>query len=258
MRNLIKPFSYNYTGDYMKKFRFVLLVLLLVLIIIVLIIAGCGLFVHNEKVSSASLTKDFVVVLDCGHGGADGGAVGADGTAEKNINLALGFKFREILEENGYPVVMTRDKDDFICDDHSASLREQNISDLHNRLKIAESYKNSVFISLHMNKYQEHQYWGSQVFYGPKNSESKLLAQCIRKSLINSVQKGNERQLKKMDSNVYIIYNATNPAILLECGFMSNPQELNRFKNEKYQSKFVYNLYLGLVDYLNTEKQKEV
>ena len=145
---------------------------------------------------------------------------------------------------------MTREKDEFICDDHTASLKEQNVSDLHNRLDIAESYDNSIFISIHMNKFSQPQYWGSQLFYSPNNANSKLLAESIRKRLISTVQKGNERMLKEMDSSVYIIYNATNPALLLECGFMSNKEELEKFKDFAYRSKFAFEVYLGINDYI--------
>lgn len=238
-------------GDYMKKARFISLVIFLLFIIAVLIITGVALiFSLPKKISSKSNNTDFTIVLDCGHGGPDGGAVGADGTAEKDINLALGLQLREILVSNGYKVVMTRQKDEFICDDHTASLREQNVSDLHNRLKIAENYSNSVFISLHMNNFSQPQYWGSQLFFSPNNPESKVLAESIQNRLISSVQQGNTRALKEMDSSVYIIYNATHPALLLECGFMSNVEELEKFKTKEYRSAFAFEIFLGIYDYL--------
>lgn len=235
----------------MKKMRTGFLIVYLLFVLISILLIGLFLiFTVSKNINSLKTNNDFTIVLDCGHGGPDGGAVAPDGTAEKDINLALGLSLRDILVQNGYKVVLTREKDEFICDDHSASLREQNISDLHNRLDIAESYKNSIFISLHMNKFSEEKYWGSQLFYSPNNDNSKDLAESIRKRLVATVQTGNERALKEMDSSVYIIFNATNPALLLECGFMSNKDELEKFKDFSYRSKFVFEVYLGINDYI--------
>lgn len=235
----------------MKKLRFIILCVCLILIIIVIVIFGIGLVFNNVKAAFNEAHKnDFTIVLDCGHGGPDGGAVGADGTAEKDINLSLGIKLREILSVNGYNVVMTRNDDNFICDDHNASLREQNVSDLHNRLKIAEKYPNSIFLSLHMNKFSDAKYRGSQAFYGPKNAGSKGFAESLSDAVKMYIQPDNKRLCKEMDSSVYIIYNATHPAVLLECGFMSNEAELNNFKDKKYQSKYVYAVFCGIQNYL--------
>ena len=239
----------------MKKARYILLVIFLISVfLLITFLGGLLLLTLSKKADGTHIQRFQTIVLDCGHGGPDGGAVGADGTAEKDINLALGIQLKAILEQNGYRVIMTRKTDDFICDDHSASLREQNVSDLHNRLKIAQSYPNSIFISLHMNKFQEPKYWGSQLFYSPNHPHSKLLSECIRSRLIQTVQQGNDRALKEMDSSVYIIYHCTHPSLLLECGFMSNKEELDRFKTKEYRSRFAFEVFLGINDYfLNTK-----
>ena len=233
----------------MKKIWFISLVSFLIFLIVLLIVIGFSMIIKTHKANIQAKNDEFVVVIDCGHGGPDGGAVAADGTVEKNINLRLGFQLRELLTSYGYKVVMTRDKDEFICDDQNASLREQNISDLHNRLKIAESYSNSIFISLHMNKFSEVDSWGSQLFYSPNNKRSQPLAELIRNRLLSDTQKGNDRVLKEMDDSVYIIYNATHPALLLECGFLSNVKERENFKDNAYRSKFVYDIFCGINDF---------
>ena len=240
----------------MKKLRFVLLVFFLCFVLLSLLVYGVFLIVskHQNITTPSSRQENTTIVLDCGHGGPDGGAVGADGSLEKDINLALGKCLRELLLQNGYTVVMTRETDTFICDDHSASLREQNVSDLHNRLKIAESYPNSVFISLHMNNFSVPRYWGSQLFYSPNHPGSQPLAKSIFNRLTATVQKGNDRPLKEMDSSVYIIYHATHPALLLECGFMSNPEELQKFNSAEYRAKFAFETMLGIYDYLKEVK----
>lgn len=234
----------------MKKAVFIALVIFMILIIIILTATGLGIIIRTDTKNLKS--EELTIVVDCGHGGADGGAVGSDGTMEKDINFSLGLKLQELLKQNGYNVQMTRTEDNFICDDFSASLAEQNTSDLHNRLKIAESFKNAVFISIHMNKFSESKYWGTQVFYSPNNPESKILAEYIRSSVVSGIQKGNERANKEMDSSVYIIYNATMPAVLLECGFMSNAEELENFKDEKYQSEYISTVFNGLNKFIKS------
>lgn len=233
----------------MKKMWFISLVCFLSFLIVLLLSVGFSIILKTHKANVKAKNDEFVIVIDCGHGGPDGGAVAADGTVEKDINLKLGHQLRELLTSYGYKVVMTRYKDEFICDDHNASLREQNISDLHNRLDIAESYPNSIFISLHMNKFSEESSWGSQLFYSPNDKNSQILAEKIRNRLIANTQKGNERALKEMDDSVYIIYNATHPALLLECGFLSNIKERERFKDNAYRSKFVGDIFEGIIDY---------
>ena len=235
----------------MKKAGYLSLIFFLVFVLLLILVSGVYLFATiHHKTDSPAAKNSFTIVLDCGHGGPDGGAVAKDGTAEKDINLALGFALREILVQNGFRVVMTREGDYFICDDHTASLREQNVSDLHNRLKIAESYPNSIFISLHMNNFYDAKYFGSQLFYSPNHTNSKVLAESIRGRLIENVQQGNDRPLKVMDSSVYIIHKATMPALLLECGFMSNIPELEKFKTSDYRHKFAFDVFLGINDYL--------
>lgn len=243
----------------MKKSVFIALTSFLLFILFAVVVCGIFLLYTAHKKVGIQETKPHSknVVIDCGHGGPDGGAIGADGTCEKDINLALGFALREILVQNGYRVIMTRTTDDFICDDHTASLREQNVSDLHNRLKIAENVPDAIFISLHMNNFHDPQYSGSQLFYSPNHPQSKVLSESIRQRLVAGVQKGNQRALKEMDSSVYIIYNATMPALLLECGFMSNPEELNRFKDKEYRSTFAFSVFLGIQDYMTGEKNGE-
>ena len=233
----------------MKKMWFLSLIGFLIFLIVLLTFVGFSILVKTHKTNIQTKNDEFVVVVDCGHGGPDGGAVAADGTVEKDINLRLGFQLRELLVSYGYNVVMTREKDEFICDDHSASLREQNISDLHNRLAIAEKYSNSIFISLHMNKFTDADSHGSQLFYSPNDKSSRLLAEMIRNRLLNDTQKGNERALKEMDDSVYIIHNATHPALLLECGFLSNVKERENFKDNIYRSKFVYDVFCGIIDF---------
>lgn len=219
------------------------------LLLIILTIALCSVYLVKYNKVSASAGDIKTVVIDAGHGGPDGGAVADDGTCEKNINLNIAYCLKSLCVASGYKAVLTRKTDELICDDKTASLREQNVSDLHNRLDIAESYSNNIFVSIHLNKFEDGRYWGAQTFYSPNNGDSKVLSDLILENITNSIQPDNIRKSKEMDSSVYIIYNATMPAVLVECGFLSNADELKLLKSDKYQQKLAFCIWCGINDY---------
>ena len=231
----------------MKKVSFIVVFCAFVVSILLLIF----LSIYNiTSYTYASVRKSAKsIVIDAGHGGPDGGAVASDGTCEKDINLNIAYYLKYFFVASGYKVVLTRTEDSFICDDKTASLAQQNTSDLHNRLKIAQSTPNSIFISIHLNKFPESKYWGAQVFYSPNNPSSRLLGESVSNRIITSLQPDNTRQCKEMDDSVYIIYNATMPAVLVECGFLSNENELKLLKTKEYQQKMAYSIFCGVEDY---------
>ena len=165
------------------------------------------------------------LIIDAGHGGIDGGAVGVDGSLEKEINLSIAKKLASMAKVYGYNVIMTRKKDISIHDDDVTGIRNQKVSDIHNRLKISEDNPGALFISIHQNKFSQSQYWGTQVFYGQNNPESKKIAEIIKNSISDSLQPENTREIKPAQKNLYILYNSGNPAIMVECGFLSNREE---------------------------------
>lgn len=191
------------------------------------------------------------VILDAGHGGEDGGAVSSDGVVEKDINLSVALKLRDILEASGYNVIMTREKDIAIYDDDAESLREKKRSDLHNRLGIIEknSGENTVFVSIHQNKFPDPKYHGTQIFYSKHDPKSMDLAQAVRKSVTQFLQPDNEREIKEANKKIYLLNNAQIPAIVVECGFLSNPEECGKLSDKSYQSDMAFSVYCGLVDY---------
>ena len=137
----------------------------------------------DEKTDNKS-SEARTVILDAGHGGEDGGAVSDDGVIEKDINLSIALKLRDILEVSGYNVIMTREKDIAIYDDDAETLREKKRSDLHNRLDIIEknSGENTIFVSIHQNKFPDSKYHGTQIFYSKHDPKSMDLATAVRKS----------------------------------------------------------------------------
>lgn len=207
-------------------------------------------FAENVQ-GNSGLINELTLIIDAGHGGIDGGAVGVDGTNEKDINLQIATILNEFLVSYGLKTVMIRTSDCSVNDENAKTVREIKVSDIHNRMKIMNSYENCLFISIHQNSYNSSKYWGTQVFYSPNNEESMQLASSIQNSVVSLLQNNNERQIKKCGKSVYLLYYAKKPAVLVECGFMTNSEELSLLKNEEYQRKMAFSIANGILDYLN-------
>lgn len=187
------------------------------------------------------------------HGGFDGGAVAPDGTVEKDINLKISNLISEMLKTAGYKVILTREADVSTDDVETDTIAIRKKSDLKNRLKLMKDYPDAIFVSIHLNKFTTSAARGSQVFYNGKISESKQLGECIQNSIVNLLQPENNRVNKQATSSTYLLYNATLPAVLVECGFLSNKAELELLKNENYQKKMALCCFLGITDYFSNK-----
>ena len=231
----------------MKKVLFIFFSLFLLISILIL---------NEIKIaSSEQLIKNEipVIIIDAGHGGEDGGASGADGTNEKDINLSIALKLNDILTVLGYETRMVRTTDVSIYDEGSNTLREKKVSDIRNRAAIMEEYENCLYVSIHQNKYEDSRIWGAQTFYSPNDNSSKTLAQFIQTSIATKIQPDNSRLIKESGTEIYVLYNATNPAVMVECGFISNLNELSRLKTEDYQSKIAFSISSGIINYYISE-----
>lgn len=227
------------------------LVMILPYCLIAAVLAGL-IFVNvgrSEPVLSSQEDSP-LIILDAGHGGQDGGAVAKDGTQEQYINLDITLKLNEILTKDGYRTLLTRTDDNSIHDADAKTVREQKVSDIHNRLKIVEANPGCLFVSIHQNYYTESQYCGAQVFYSPNAPESSHLAQCIQSSIVLSLQPENTRQIKESGSSIYILYHATEPAVLVECGFLSNPEETAKLNDESYRQQMAQAIADGIEKYI--------
>lgn len=189
------------------------------------------------------------VVLDAGHGGEDGGASGKSGVPEKQINLAITKDLEQLLTASGYRVVMTREDDTATADDDLDSIRKRKTSDLHNRLKLIEKQGSCIFISIHQNFFPQSQYDGTQIFYSTNNGKSKDLAEDIRARVVGLLQKDNRRQTKPATSSIYLLWQAKVPAVLVECGFLSNAAEESKLNRPDYQRQIAFAVYCGFLDY---------
>lgn len=230
---------------------------------IILIIAGIML-VGSVAVSLRSITKDVpviadiesfpVIVIDPGHGGVDGGAVGIDDIIEKDINLAICLTLRDMFMINGFDVVMTRETDISIHDEGVTGTRKQKTSDLRNRLSIVNSQADALFISVHQNKFASSKSHGAQMFFSPNNPRSELLASILQERIATDIQPGNTRQIKKASKDLFLMYEAKCPSVLIECGFLSNRDDAYQLTDPDYQSKLAFTIFASVMQYLGMDE----
>jgi len=220
-------------------------------VFVLCLILGMFLPEYKNAVLSNSSGVDLrkTVIIDAGHGGFDGGAEASDGTAEKEINLKISKNIKEILSIYGINVIMTRE-DDSALDDIDGKLHTKKVSDMQNRLSIIKENPDAVFVSIHLNKFTTSAASGAQVFYSKNNSDSKILASSIRESIINLLEPENTRSLKKGNDNIYLLKNATIPAVIVECGFLSNHRDLELLKTKDFQRKMSFAISCGILNYL--------
>ena len=233
-----------------RKEHLLAVVLALALLLFIILTQG-----GTAGVVSADPADDFVIILDPGHGGVDGGAVGVNGTVEKRINLEISLRLRDVFTAAGYTVIMTRDTDKSIHDSTADTIREMKVSDMHNRLALTELYPNSLLISIHQNTLGNSSVTGAQVFYSPNNPASEQLALCIQDSFNNGIQLAGDREVKKAGKNLFLFYNAKNTAVLAECGFLSNSQEEALLCDPDHQDDVVYCIYRGTLEYLSQREE---
>lgn len=183
-----------------------------------------------------SITKASTIILDAGHGGEDGGAVSVTGLPESQINLELVLKMDSILGFYGTAPVLLREDDRSLHDEDAITLREKKVSDLKNRVARVEAIPNATLISIHQNTYQDSRYHGTQVFY-TQTPGSEELAGHVQAMVQSYLQFDNNRQSKQIPDSVYLMNHITCPAILVECGFLTNPEEEANLRDSTYQKK---------------------
>ena len=235
-----------------KRIKVVLLALsgVVVLAAVVGSIGALNRTLESRVVELPTSTRP-VVVLDPGHGGIDGGA-SAGGIVEKTVNLSIAKKVREFCTLFGFEVRMTRQEDISIHDQDKTTIRAQKNSDLNNRLKIMTQDPGAVVVSIHLNKYPQSRVKGAQVFYAGKSQGSELLAQTVQDNFRALLQPDNSRQIKTADSSLFLLYNNTvNPAVLVECGFISNPDEAALLATEDYQDQVAFAICWSLLEFYN-------
>ena len=170
------------------------------------------------------------------------------GTTEAETNLKIALKVQSLLEQSGATVILTRSDDEAIYDLDSKTLKQKKISDIHNRVKIGNESKADIFVSIHLNKIPQEQYWGWQCFYKTGDESSIKLAKSLQENLNEAIQRENKRVAMKLE-NVYIMKHVEIPISIVECGFLSNVEEEKMLLEDSYQDKLAWGIYNGIIDY---------
>lgn len=176
------------------------------------------------------------------------GAESSRGTTEAETNLKIALKLQNLLEQSGTTVILTRSDENAIYDLDTKTLRQKKISDIHNRVKIGNESSADIFVSIHLNKIPQQQYDGWQTFYNAESAEGQKLAVSIQNNLNESIQKENNRVAKSIE-NIYIIKHVEIPTTIVECGFLSNPDEEKLLLEDEYQNRLAWGIYNGIIDY---------
>ncbi len=153
----------------------------------------------------------------------------------------------------GYDVIYTRTSDTGTEDNSNESISKRKISDLNNRLNIMEENPDGIFVSIHLNKFTATAPSGAQVFYSSNNIKSRDLAVSIQNSIVSMLQKDNKRVVKKSDSSTFLLKKASIPAVIVECGFVSNAEELELLKDDNYQKQMAFAVFCGINKYIIDE-----
>jgi N-acetylmuramoyl-L-alanine amidase len=225
-------------------------IIIVALIAVLVVIFDCT-YIH-VFVNHRHTNGNRVIIIDPGHGGIDGGAVGKSGTIEKNINLDISKKLKAYIESGGDTCIMIREVDEGLYGEYG-SIRNKKNEDLKNRKDIIKQFKADIFISVHLNSFPQSQYYGAQVFYPENNEESKLLARKVQEELISILNRGNKR-VEKESNSYYLLKDNPVPSILIECGFLSNPEEERLLNDSEYQNKIAWAAYKGIIRYFTEPK----
>lgn len=208
---------------------------------------------NDDTINTSSIpVSSHTVTIDAGHGIPDEGAQNENGLTEAGINLKIALKVQKLLEVSNCTVILTRSDENGIYDIDSKTLREMKVSDMKNRVKIGNSSDSDIFVSIHLNKIPQNQYYGWQTFYKKNSEEGKKLSNYIQENLNQSIQIENKR-VPQTISGKYIIENLEIPTVIVECGFLSNPTEANLLTQNDYQDKIAWGIYCGIMDYFDNK-----
>lgn len=232
-------------SDYLGMVPFYLLA-----VILVIGFAWLGSDTVTTAVQTSPVEREHRVVIDAGHGGIDGGATSCTGILESAVNLEIALRLNDLLHLLGYDTVMIRTTDTSIYTEGS-TIAAQKVSDLKERVRIVNSTENAILISIHQNAFSDSRYGGAQVFYAATQG-SQELAGILQEGLVSAVNPGSVRKSKKADS-VYLMQNIDCTGVLVECGFLSNPEEEAKLRSAEYQQKLCCVIASSLSCFFNSD-----
>jgi N-acetylmuramoyl-L-alanine amidase len=225
---------------------------ILIGLIFMLLAAIYSLNIGAEEgaVTAAGTEVQRTVVLDAGHGGEDPGKVsGYSDLKEKDINLKIAFKVKELLEKENYKVIMTREEDKLVYTEGTTNIYDKRKQDLTQRKKIMDESGADIVVSIHLNGFPEAKYYGAQTFYPPNSEKSLKLANSLQNSLRELVDPGNKRQPQEKKDPIVILKDLVTPTAIVECGFLSNAEEEKKLGTEEYQAKLAGAIVDGIKNY---------
>ena len=227
----------------MKKYRIELTMACLLLV---------SFYLLSRQAAVVSVQMNFpkLILIDPGHGEDDPGMIGADGLEEKGINLAISLLLKSELETRGYSVTMTRETDKGLYD---ASANNKKAQDMQRRIAMIGEKSPVLSVSIHQNSYPDPAIKGAQVFYYTSSVEGKQLAKRLQERLVKGLDPQNHRQAKANDS-YYLLKKTACPIVIVECGFLSNPQEEALLTDSVYQERVAWNIFMGIMQELKTKK----
>ena len=178
----------------------------------------------------------------------DGGAVAEDGTSEQDINLAIVYSCRDIADFLGIPVVLTRTDTQSLDYQPDATIRQNKVADIHARERIVTEQSNPVFVSVHLNKFSDASYSGAQTFWSQNNTSGQQLAESIQQALTTGLQPSRTRRAKPAENSIYLMKQLQCPAVIVECGFLSNAEETGKLKDRGYQTQLAVCILSGCLN----------
>lgn len=208
--------------------------------------------IHRDTTPVFSQKPSKCIVIDAGHGFPDGGAIGMNGTIESTLNLKIALAVENILKEKGYSVIMTR-SDENSLSENGKTIAEKKHSDMTKRLGIINSADADIFVSIHMNKYTDSRYRGAQVIYSPNFTQSETLASLIQNELCKLPENKSKRSHLQAPKTLYLLKNSKIPAVIVECGFLSNFEEEQLLLSEDYRSSISEAIVSGIENYYKKE-----
>lgn len=237
----------KYSMGYALEFAIFCIISALISLILIIPMLNFDFPLPSDETAAESTVT---VIIDAGHGGEDGGCEG-NGLIEKELNLDIALRVASLLREKGVNVVLTRETDVLLYDVNSDYQGKKKAQDVRKRLEIAANQDNPVLVSIHMNYFAQTQYSGLQVWYSRGNARSRILADMIQRQVKATLQPNNKRSIKEATSSIFLLHNATFPAVLIECGFLSNPDEARALGNEDYRQKLAEVIFRSIMDYIS-------
>ena len=233
----------------MKKYRIELTMACLLLVCFYLLSRQAAVIYVNQTERGAQKAAGPLILVDAGHGGSDPGMIGVSGLEEKGINLSISLLLRDTLEKSGYSVIMTREEDKGLYDSSAANKKAQ---DMQRRIAMIREYAPVLSVSIHQNSYQDEGVHGPQVFYYESSVEGKKLAEAVQSSLNNQLEVDRPREVKG-NTSYYLLKRSSGTLVIVECGFLTNPEEAQKLQTKEYQEKVAAAVSEGIRTYLNAQ-----